>query len=162
MSDNIDNNQSDPNKPVIEPERKKKLLAMIEAGEDPSIKIEPPKDPNATPPPNFDIDDKDKVFNEDNFKKLIANQEKLANHIVKTDVDAKRKVILDEIKTLDEDEFEVQKENYSLNELSVSLRMARKKKPSENKRDVGGKEDPNRDKRPNTQWDHLLNKFVPG
>ena len=158
MSENTDN----PNKPVIEPEKKKKLLAMIEAGIDPSAE---PKLPKTTPEPvtpNFDIEEKDKVFNEENFKKLIANQEKLTEHIVKKDVDIKRKVILDEIKELDEEEFEVQKENYSLNELSVSLRMARKKKPQENKRDVGGKEGEDKDERPNTQYDHYLKKFVPG
>jgi len=155
MSDNIDNLK-------IEPEKKKKLLAMIEAGIDPSVEPKPPKDQQTTPPPNFDIEEKDKVFNEENFKKLITNQEKLTEHIVKKDVDIKRKVILDEIKELDEEEFEVQKENYSLNELSVSLRMARKKKPQENKRDVGGKDGEAKDERPNTQYDHYLKKFVPG
>ena len=108
--------------------------------------------------PDFTLSDEDKT----SLSKIAEKYEELTTYIVKKDVDTNRDKILTELETLDKEEFELQKENYSINELETSLRVARRNKPKITKRDVGATDGPPPTKEENTQWDTVNNKPIPG
>ena len=148
----------------IQAENKKRLTLKekLDQGIKPDpIKEEPTEPTNNKPKntiPDFTLSDEDKT----SLSKIAEKYEELTTYIVKKDVDANRDKILTELETLDKEEFELQKENYSINELETSLRVARRNKPKITKRDVGATDGPPPTKEPDTQWDSVLKKFVPG
>ena len=149
-----------PNEPT--PEEKAALLVKKKAEE----KLEKERlEAEKNKIPDLDITDADKVFNQANFDKLIENQEKLTQYVVGKDVEAARKVILDEIKEIDPDEYEEQKDNHSQNELVFLLKGLRKGNPKQDGipgRDAGATDKGGDKPELNTQIDTVLNKSVPG
>lgn len=147
---------------------KGRLLKLIEAGKNPADsdniakKLAEAKTVNVGFQGDFTIDDKERILNQENFDKLMKRFEDLGKYTSESTVNAQRKEILDEIKALDEDTYEAEKENKTINELQTALRTAKRIKPSGSKRDVGAKDKGDQSESPNTQYDHLLKKFVPG
>ena len=142
-----------------------KLKQLLEAGIDPTtIKKKDDEKPDPkTPPKTTELTEADKIYTQENFDKLIKGYENLDNTMKKDKVDLQRGVILEEIKVLDEPSFEVEKDNYSINELNKVLSNLKRTKGSEhNERDVGGFPNDKDTKAPNTQYDSVLKKFVPG
>ncbi len=148
----------------IQAENKKRLTLKekLDQGIKPNpIKVVPPEPTNNKSKktiPDFTLSDEDKT----SLSKLAEKYEELSTYIVKKDVDTNRDKILTELETLDKEEFELQKENYSINELETSLRVARRNKPKITKRDVGAIDGPPPIKEENTQWDTVNNKPIPG
>lgn len=149
-----------PNEPT--PEEKAALLAKKKADE----KLEKERlEAEKKKIPALDVTDADKVFNQANFDKLIENQEKLARYVIGKDVEAARKIILDEIKEIDPEEYEEQKDNHSHNELVFLLKGLRKGNPKQNKipdRNRGATDKGDDKPELNTQIDTVLKKSVPG
>ncbi len=151
-------------KPPTEPtpEEKAALLAKKKADailEKERIDAEKDKIPVTT------ATEADKVFNQENFDKLLDNQSKLVKYVVGKDVEAARKIILDEIKELDPEEYEEQKDNHAQNELLFLLKGLRKGNPKKDdipNRNAGASTGGSEDKPINTQIDTVLNKSVPG
>ena len=115
--------------------------------------------------PDLNVPDADKVFNQENFNKLLENQEKLSKYVIGKDVEAARSLILDEIKEIDPQEYEEQKDNHSQNELMFLLKGLRKGNPKQNdipNRNAGAKQGGIEKPEVNTQIDTVLNKAVSG
>ena len=149
-----------PNEPT--PEEKAALLAKKKAEE----KLEKERlEAEKNKIPAVIVTDADKVFNQANFDKLLENQQKLTQYVVGKDVEAARKIILDEIKEIDPEEYEEQKDNHAQNELLFLLKGLRKGNPKQDgipNRDAGATKGGSEKPVINTQIDTVLNKSVPG
>lgn len=142
------------------PAGKGALKDAIDKGVDPA-KIKPVKeDPWEV---DFQLVDGEEPVTQESFKRLADNFNKLTEYTVKKDVLAKRQVILDEIKELDPESYEEEKDNQTINELEKVRTTLRRVKPkADTKRDVGAVDKDKATPEPDTQWDHLKAKFKPG
>lgn len=141
-------------------ERKSKLKEMIDKGIDPTKNEPEVIDTKDTT--DLVITEEQRKLNQENFDNLIGKYESLVERSLKKDVDLERGKLLGEIQILDEESYQEEKENHSLNELQAVLRGLKRGKPRESKRDVGAKDKDGSDEDPPTQWSHLKNKFVSG
>ncbi len=149
------------------PKLKGKLKAALDDGALPAPTTPDPKTPDADLwDVGFEIKEEDKILNQENFDKLIALNEKMVEHTVKKDVMAHRDKILDEIKTIDEETYEAEKDNQTINELQRVLATIKRIKPNDDgptsTRDVGAVDKGKPKDAPKTQYDHLKDEFVSG